>query len=92
MALTSSKDFFDREGDVVNLARTTVDLVDLLQWLGDNSRALSELAHASEMIAPLVTKRSAKPEAVLTSFLETLEGIRSGKGKEQRIRKIMWPN
>ena len=56
MALAASRDLFQIEDDIIKLVRTTIDIVDILQWLGDYNRALSELQRATEIIAPLVSE------------------------------------
>jgi len=89
VALSSSKDLFAKEGDIVLLARTTVDRVDLLHWLGDNARALSELAYVSKIIAPLVSGRVLGQEDVLASVLETVKSIRSGRGYNRQAEDTM---
>ncbi|GAH05140.1 unnamed protein product, partial [marine sediment metagenome] len=77
--LATCRDFFLREGDPLRLARTTLDMVDILQWLGDHTRALSELNHVSAAIAPLVSDHQLTLQGVIGSLLESIAGIVSGR-------------
>ncbi len=47
VALYNARDCFLLEGNVLKSARTSVDLADLLQWLGDYTRAVEELDQAA---------------------------------------------
>jgi CHAT domain-containing protein len=89
VALSASRDVFAEKGAIVLLGRTTVDIVDLLQWLGDYARALSELAQASKIIAPLVSERVPTQEDVLASVLDAMKSIRSGEGYTTRAEDTM---
>jgi CHAT domain-containing protein len=46
VALYTAREFFQKEGNLLKVARTSLDLADLLQWLGDYTRALDELDHS----------------------------------------------
>ena len=58
-ALARARDFFEGDGDLVEMTRTTIDLVDILQWLGDYDRAASELEHAEQTIRPVLEESGA---------------------------------
>lgn len=79
-ALASSRDFFEAEGDVIQTARTTVDLADLLSWLGDHERGLDEIEHARALIAPFVAEVPPSRASVMRNILGGLSDIAAGKG------------
>jgi CHAT domain-containing protein len=66
VALVNSRNIFLRENNPIQLVRVTIDMVDLLNWLGDHQRALSELEHASQIYKPLIGKRSLRKDDILT--------------------------
>ncbi len=88
VALTAARDLYQTEGNLIKLARTTVDTVDILQWLGDYARALSELRRAQEIIAPLVPEGPPSEQNILTSFAEGVKAIMSGTGDGRRAQDV----
>jgi CHAT domain-containing protein len=50
IALSTARDYFRQEGNALKLARTSLDLADVLQWLGDYSRALREVDEAAVVV------------------------------------------
>ncbi len=49
VALYTARGYFEVEGDVLKTARVSVDLADLLQWLGDYPRALEAMDQAARV-------------------------------------------
>jgi CHAT domain-containing protein len=72
VALANSRDIFLRENNPIQLVRVTIDMVDLLNWLGDHQRALSELEHASQIYKPLLGKRGPRKDDILTWAQDTV--------------------
>ena len=66
VALVNSRDIFLRENNPIQLVRVTIDMVDLLNWLGDHQRALFELEHAAQIYKPLLGKRGLRKDDILT--------------------------
>jgi CHAT domain-containing protein/tetratricopeptide (TPR) repeat protein len=89
VALAASRDFYNQEGNMLKLARTTIDMVDILQWLGDLNRALSELNTVSGVIAPLISKKAPTQQDVVTSLFSALNDIRSGTGDGMKAQDTM---
>ena len=50
-ALGAARDLFERQSDAIMQARVTIDMVDILQWLGDGERAAAELQRAADLVA-----------------------------------------
>ncbi|MBI1299934.1 CHAT domain-containing protein [bacterium] len=50
VALSTARDLFELAGDTVKMARASVSLAEILQWLGDHERALAELERAHHAI------------------------------------------
>ena len=73
VALANARDLFQGEGDILKVARTALDQVNLLQWLGDYERALTELNRAAEIAAPL---RSGEEQSS-TDFFKTVSALLS---------------
>lgn len=83
-ALATSRDFFERERKQLEMARVTVDLAELLQWLGDFDRALQELDHAAKLVAPLLGGQSLSGSSVWAQVLQGIEEIWSSTGDGSR--------
>ncbi len=66
VALVNSRNIFLRENNPLQLVRVTIDMVDLLNWLGDYQRASSELEHASQIYKPLLGQRGLREDDILT--------------------------
>ena len=78
VTLANTRDFFHIEGDVLRLARVTLDMVDILHWLGDTTRALSELNQVSEIIRPQITEKIPTQRDIVTSLFKSIGSIMSG--------------
>lgn len=87
ITLAAARDYFQREGDKVRLARTTLDMVDLLQWLGDFRRARAELTRASNVIAPKLSGREPNTSDIFSSVMDSLAGIMSGTGDGSKAQQ-----
>jgi len=87
VTLANARDFFYNEGDMIKLARVTIDMVDILHWLGDTTRALSELNHVSEMIRPLITEKAPTQQDIAESLFESIAGIMSGLEDSNKAQK-----
>lgn len=87
VTLANARDFFYNEGDMIKLARVTIDMVDILHWLGDTTRALSELNHVSEMIRPLITEKAPTQQDIAESLFESIAGIMSGFEDSTKAQK-----
>lgn len=57
-SLSAVRDFFEQQREIIGLGESTQDMANILLWLGDYERGLSELEHAEEIIAPLLQGRS----------------------------------
>lgn len=80
VALMGARDVFLEEGDLITLARVTIDLTDILQWLGDNRRAKEEIEHAEAIIQPALAGRQLRQKDVLESLVSTISSIQAGRG------------
>jgi len=89
VALANARDLFQNEGNTVKVARTTMDMVDILQWLGDFSRARTELRRVIETIAPLVSSGLPTERDVRESLMETIAKIMDGSGDGQPVENMM---
>jgi len=78
VSLAAARDLFRLEGDTIQLARTILDLADILQWLGDYSRAFIEIRHAEEIVAPLVSGGAPTQQDILQSLMNTAKAVMSG--------------
>jgi tetratricopeptide (TPR) repeat protein len=80
VALMGARDVFLEEGDLIALARVTIDLADILQWLGDNRRAKEEIEHAEAIIQPALAGRQLSQKDVWESLGSTISSIQAGRG------------
>lgn len=80
VALAAARDFFEADGNVVEEVRTTVDLADLLHWLGDWERAERELEHARTVAEPHMADDPASTGAMTKSVLAGLQALVSDAG------------
>jgi CHAT domain-containing protein/tetratricopeptide (TPR) repeat protein len=48
VSLYTARGYYSSQGNVLKMARTSIDLADLLQWLGDYSRAKDAIDYAAE--------------------------------------------
>jgi CHAT domain-containing protein len=78
VALLGARDVAIGTGDPVAVARVTIDLADVLQWLGDYSRAKEEIEHAEHIIAGEVQGRKASQQFVVEGMLASLAAIAAG--------------
>ncbi len=83
-ALAASRDFFEQEGNLVEMARSSLDLVDILQWLGDFDRAAQELEHAKQVIEPHLRNESASASTLMAGILSGQSDVLSGAGDGSR--------
>lgn len=89
MALTASRDFYEQEENIIKMARTTLDIVDILHWLGDFDRALLELSHVSHEIAPRIAEKAPAPQDIVSSFFSDIKDIKSGTGDGRKAQDSM---
>lgn len=84
VALAASRDFYHQEGNMLKMARTTLDMVDVLHWLGDFNRALSELNNVSDVIAPLISEKAPTQQDIVKSLFSALAeiGLDTGDGRK----------
>lgn len=80
VSLMNARDFIVESGDNVSLARISIDVADLFQWLGDYSRARDEIDHAGAIIEPLVGEKGITQSYVLGGVLGSIASIMQGKG------------
>ncbi len=80
VALMGARDVFLEEGDLIALSRVTIDLADILQWLGDNRRAKEEIEHAEAIIQPALAGRQLSQKDVWESLGSTISSIQAGRG------------
>ncbi len=89
VALAAIRDFYHQEGNMLKLARTILDMVDILHWLGDFNRALSELNHVSRVIAPRISEKAPTPQDIVISFFSAIKDIKSGTGDGRKAQDTM---
>lgn len=80
VALMDARDVILEEDDPLALARVTIDLADILQWLGDLRRAKEEIEHAEAIIKPAVGDRQPSQTDVLAGIFSSISGIMAGRG------------
>lgn len=80
VALMSARDVFLEEKDPIAMARVTIDLAGILQWLGDNRRAKEEIEHAEAIIQPALAGRQLSQKDVWDSLASTISSIKAGRG------------
>lgn len=80
VALMSARDLFLEEGDLLALARVTIDLADILNWLGDSRRAKEEIEHVETIIQPMLAGKQLNQKDVWDSLASTLSSINAGHG------------
>jgi CHAT domain-containing protein/tetratricopeptide (TPR) repeat protein len=82
-ALTQLDDLrkgFARAGDVVQAAQTTLDLSNLLRWLGDHERSLSAIEEARVLVAPRLIGHAPGVGDVTSAFEAETAAIFAGEG------------
>ncbi len=80
VALMSARDMVMEQNDPLALARVTIDLGDILQWLGDFNRAKEEIEHAEKLIEPAMVGGRPTQSNVLSGLLSSVSSILEGKG------------
>ncbi|MDF0667788.1 MAG: CHAT domain-containing protein [Nitrospira sp.] len=80
VALMGARDVVMSTGDNLALARVTIDLADVLQWLGDLQRASEEIDHAASIIAPLVGDSEPTQQDIISGALSSAQSIMAGRG------------
>jgi len=80
VALMSARDTFLEEDDLLAMARVTIDMADILQWLGDNRRAKEEIGHAEAIISPVLAGKQLSQKDVWESLISTISSISAGNG------------
>jgi len=80
VALMGARDAVMEGDDRLALARVTIDLADIFQWLGDFRRAKAEVDHATSIIAPLVGDKPPGQGDILTGLLSSMSSIMAGRG------------
>ncbi len=79
-ALMDARDVIREEGDYVALARVTLDLADVLQWLGDFQRADEEVTRVERLLQPALEKGRPTKKDVLSDLLSSMSSIMQGHG------------
>ena len=80
VALMGARDLTMEKNDKLELTRVTIDLADVLQWLGDFKRAKDEILHAEKLIEPLLAKGKPSKIDVFTGLLSDSSSIMSDRG------------
>lgn len=86
--LSAVRDDFEVLGDAVAVARATIDLVDLLQWVGDLDRALRELDRAEALAAPVAPTQPTTVEGILGRVAEFVSGEFDPGGARQLEQSV----
>jgi CHAT domain-containing protein/tetratricopeptide (TPR) repeat protein len=89
VALVASRDMSQQEGDAIKLVRATIDMVDVLQWLGDFDRALSELTRATTIALPLISGGAPTQQDITEALVTSVTAIMSGAGNGKRVQDIV---
>ena len=80
IALMCARDLFTAQNDQLTVARVTIDLADILQWLGDFRRAKEEIEHAEMIIKPELEGRKPAQSNVLSGVMASISSIVAGQG------------
>ncbi len=80
VALMDARDVILEEANPLALARVTLDLVDILQWLGDFRRAKEEIEHAEALIKPAVGDHQPSQMDVIAGIFSSITSIMAGRG------------
>jgi CHAT domain-containing protein len=80
VALMSARDVLLEEDDLLALAQVTIDLANILQWLGDSRRAKEEIEHAEAIIRPVLAGKQPSQKDVWDSLISTISNITAGHG------------
>ncbi|MEO7132905.1 MAG: CHAT domain-containing protein [Vicinamibacterales bacterium] len=71
---------FAEAGDVVQAAQTALDQAGLLEWLGDNDRALDCIASARNLVVQKLTRQPPSPARTSATLERELQSILTGAG------------
>lgn len=80
VALMRARDIFSIKNDNIMVARVTIDLADILQWLGDFRRAKEEIEHAEMIIKPELEGEQPTQGDVLSGVMASISSIMSEQG------------
>lgn len=80
VSLMRARDLFSAKNDQISVARVTIDLADILQWLGDFRRAKEEIEHAEMIIKPELAGKQATQSDILSGVMTSISSIISGLG------------
>jgi CHAT domain-containing protein/tetratricopeptide (TPR) repeat protein len=80
VALMNARDLFQEEDDLLDLLRVTIDLANILQWLGDNRRAKEEIDKVEKIIQPMLAGRQLGLSDVSDATKSAFDDIMAGHG------------
>ncbi|UCD57689.1 MAG: CHAT domain-containing protein [Candidatus Hydrogenedentota bacterium] len=80
VALLRARDVFMEQNDQLTVARVTIDLADILQWLGDYRRAKEEIEHAQMIVEPVLEGKQPTQSDVLSGLMSSISSIMSDQG------------
>jgi CHAT domain-containing protein len=100
--LAKTRDELLRLNDPLNVAKATISLVDMLQWLGDYDRALAEIIRAQEFVKPFISGEQISSQNEQNALLGAIAGVTAefgnaatpasftAKVKEAELRAKLW--
>lgn len=79
-SLALAADHFHLEGDELTRARVTLDMADLLNWLGDFERAQVSLKDAESAVEGRLQEETPQDTGVLSALMHDIGSIMEGNG------------
>lgn len=80
VALMCARDLFTAQKDQLMVARVTIDMADILQWLGDFRRAKEEIEHAEMIIKPELDGGKPTQSDLLSGVMASISSIMADRG------------
>ncbi len=87
--LAACREALISSGDAVSLMRVTIDLVDILNWLGDYRKSLDELDKASLLLNSFTGNKKPAQEDINEAFKKAAADIFSGQGSGAGVLKAV---
>ncbi len=88
-SLAIASDHFHLQGDELTRARVTLDMADLLNWLGDFERAQTTLKEAEHAVADRLQDKTPQDSDVLSELMKNIGSIMNGEGNPGTAENTM---
>ncbi len=86
--LSDCKDYLLRQNMPIPIVRITLDMVDILNWLGDYSRSLDELNQASTLLQSVTGDRKPTQTDIAEALIRSTSGATAGISSDKNAADL----